>query len=144
MKKYFLLFALFGTIILPTFSQSKMLLPKEVYAEMKAKGALKQGVEYVIINNEQKTGSINTEPVKVTPEHLKKMGYKGVNSSTCSCIVPIDGTFNVAEFSGYTAPDYRNDDASTSVKTIPFNFCLYGTNYTQLYINNNGKYKRQS
>ncbi len=138
MKKYFLLFALFGTIILPTFSQSKMLLPKEVYAEMKAKGALKQGVEYVIINNEQKTGSINTEPVKVTPEHLKKMGYKGVNSSTCSCIVPIDGTFNVAEFSGYTAPDYRNDDASTSVKTIPFNFCLYGTNYTQLYINNNG------
>src|ERR1035437_9354675 len=106
MKKYFLLFVFLGTIIFQTFSQSKILLPKEVYADMKANGALKPGVDYVIINKEQNVSSIETEPVKITPEHLKKMNYKGVTSATCSCIVPLDGTFSVANFSGYSAPDY--------------------------------------
>lgn len=138
MKKHFLLFLFLGTIIFQTFSQSKILLPKEVYADMKAKGELKQGVEYVIINNEQNVSSLESKPVKASSEQIKKGGNKGVNSTSCSCMVPLDGTFNVAEFSGYSAPDYRNDDASTPAKTLPFNFCLYGTNYNQLYINNNG------
>lgn len=135
MKKLSLLiFTLFSAQLL--FSQSKVLLPQQAYDEMKKKGELKTGVEYVIIN---KNANVATPQVPVTKEHLDKMNYKSAGgASGCSCMVPLDGTFSVAEFQGYTAPDYRNDDGSTAAKTIPFNFCLYGTNYTQLYINNNG------
>src|SRR5207249_11537167 len=41
-----------------------------------------------------------------------------------------DGTYTLA-----MAP---NDDGSTASIAIPFTFCLYGTNYTSLFINNNG------
>ncbi|UPT68742.1 MAG: hypothetical protein M0D57_09020 [Sphingobacteriales bacterium JAD_PAG50586_3] len=59
-------------------------------------------------------------------------------TTQCDCMIPIDNTFNVAPFTFYSAPDYRNDDGSTGVINLPFNFCLYGTNYNSLYINNNG------
>ena len=51
-------------------------------------------------------------------------------SSICSCMIPRDASFSVA------LP--RSDDGSTTAITIPFAFNFYGTNYTQLYINNNG------
>ncbi|MFN7012748.1 MAG: nidogen-like domain-containing protein, partial [Bacteroidia bacterium] len=60
------------------------------------------------------------------------------SATQCDCMIPIDATFNVVPFSGSSAPDYRNDDGSTSLISIPFNFCLYGTQYNSLYINNNG------
>lgn len=53
-----------------------------------------------------------------------------IPSPICSCLVPLDGTFTLA-----MAP---NDDLSTGLISIPFNFNLYGVNYTSLYINNNG------
>ena len=63
-----------------------------------------------------------------------------VNSQTsnCSCLSTIDGTFSIAEITSGVAPEYRNDDGSTTIKSLPFNFCLYGTSYNQFYINNNG------
>lgn len=57
----------------------------------------------------------------------------------CNCIQTIDNTFQVAEFEGYDPLDgYRNDDASTAEKPLPFSFCLYGNTYNSVYINNNG------
>jgi gliding motility-associated-like protein len=53
-------------------------------------------------------------------------------------MIPLDATFSVAEFSSASAPDYRNDDGSTPQKTLPFNFCFYGTTYNSVFINNNG------
>jgi len=44
----------------------------------------------------------------------------------------------VVPFSGGSAPDYRNDNASSGVINLGFTFTLYGTAYTQAYINNNG------
>ncbi|MBI5215944.1 MAG: T9SS type A sorting domain-containing protein [Ignavibacteriae bacterium] len=44
----------------------------------------------------------------------------------------------VVPFSGASAPDYRNDNASSGVINLGFTFTLYGTSYTQAYINNNG------
>ncbi|MDQ3108515.1 MAG: PKD domain-containing protein, partial [Bacteroidota bacterium] len=41
-------------------------------------------------------------------------------------------------FVGHTPPDYRNDDGSTPVINLPFNFCFYGQIQTQVFINNNG------
>jgi hypothetical protein len=51
-------------------------------------------------------------------------------SAICSCLVPLDATFITA-----MAP---NDDGSTGLISLPFTFNLYGTNYSSLYINNNG------
>ncbi len=44
----------------------------------------------------------------------------------------------VVPFSGASAPDYRNDNASSAVINLGFTFTLFGTAYTQAYINNNG------
>ncbi|MCX6295859.1 MAG: T9SS type A sorting domain-containing protein [Bacteroidetes bacterium] len=51
-------------------------------------------------------------------------------SAICSCLIPLDATFTVA-----MAP---NDDESSALISLPFNFNFYGTTYTSLYINNNG------
>lgn len=59
-------------------------------------------------------------------------------SVTCECFIPVDNTFNVVPFPNGIAPDYRNDDGSSPVIAIPFNFCFYGQNQPTCYINNNG------
>lgn len=51
-------------------------------------------------------------------------------SGSCGCFIAPDGTYTVA-----MAP---NDDGSSTLINLPFTFCLYGDNYTSLYINNNG------
>jgi hypothetical protein len=59
-------------------------------------------------------------------------------SQSCDCLVPLDTSFHIAQFVGYSAPDYRNDDASTAAIALPFSFQLYGVTYDSIYINNNG------
>lgn len=66
-------------------------------------------------------------------------------SSLCQCWIPQDSAFAVVPFDGSGGnggpgipPNYENDDWSTNPITLPFNFCLYGTSYNQVYINNNG------
>ena len=59
-------------------------------------------------------------------------------TSACNCMVPLDGSFTVAEFTNGVPPDYRTDDGATALKILPFTFCLYGTNYSGFYINSNG------
>ncbi len=56
----------------------------------------------------------------------------------CNYWIPRDGTWLIVPFTIGTPGDYRNDDGSSPLITLPFNFCLYGTNYTNVYINNNG------
>jgi gliding motility-associated-like protein len=64
-------------------------------------------------------------------------------STSCNCWISRDSSFHVVPFtngSGITptAPDYRNDDWSSQVVNLPFTFCFYGQNISQLFINNNG------
>ncbi|HXB41309.1 MAG TPA: nidogen-like domain-containing protein, partial [Bacteroidia bacterium] len=66
-------------------------------------------------------------------------------SSACNCWIKRDTTFSVVPFDGSGGnggpglpPNYENDDWSTNPITLPFSFCLYGTTYNQIYINNNG------
>ena len=62
---------------------------------------------------------------------LKGNGFKAKKKAAdCGCYTSPDATYTTA-----FAP---NDDLSTSLLPIPFTFCLYGTNYTDLYINTNG------
>ena len=56
----------------------------------------------------------------------------------CDYWMTPDGTWQVVPFTNGTAPEYRNDDGSSPLITLPFSFCLYGALYTNCYINNNG------
>ena len=55
---------------------------------------------------------------------------KGGGNFACDCWIQPDATYTLA-----MAP---NDDFSSGQITIPFQFNLYGSNYSNLYINNNG------
>lgn len=52
------------------------------------------------------------------------------NRAACDCYVQPDATYTLA-----MGP---NDDGSSGIINIPFNFCFYGQTYTSFYINNNG------
>ncbi len=137
MKKIVLSLFVSVAISLQGFSQAKMVIPEAQYQALKASGQLKPNVQYIPVGDTHPTPM--TTKAKETISTMKQPHPK--SSANCSCLiqgVETDPTYSVAEFVGYTAPDYRNDDASTAIKTIPFNFCLYGTSYNQLYINNNG------
>ena len=64
--------------------------------------------------------------------------------TTCKCGIPRDNTFQVAPMTvGHDTdigvpPLYQNDNATTPAMALPFNFCFYGTNYTSVFISNNG------
>ncbi len=110
------------------------------YDLMKMQGTLPQGVQFPVgpvdVSHGQPVLQQSISQNRQTPNQGPNRAPNPV--SWCSCMVPIDASFSVAPFSGYTAPDYRNDDGSTGVIALPFSFCLYGTNYNSVYINNNG------
>jgi gliding motility-associated-like protein len=56
----------------------------------------------------------------------------------CEAWIPRDATFSYAPFTDGAPPYYRNDDGSTNAIPLPFNFCLWGQNYSSVYINTNG------
>ncbi len=61
------------------------------------------------------------------------------SNAICNCLFSLDSSFSVVPFIGTVAPDYRNDDQSSPVISLPFSFCLFGvTAPPNVYINNNG------
>lgn len=133
MKKVVLAaFLLFSTQV---FSQQKstVVLGSKEYQSYKEAGTLDN---YIVINP-----ASNEKVLDLSKVLSGKVGqYTAVPKSAtqCDCMLPIDNTFSIVPFLGANPPEYRNDDASTGLISIPFNFCLYGTNYNTLYINNNG------
>jgi hypothetical protein len=62
---------------------------------------------------------------------------------THSLLIPLDPSFSIAPLSnGGNAPgvppEYRNDDGFTDPISLPFSFDLYGSTFTEVFINNNG------
>jgi gliding motility-associated-like protein len=60
------------------------------------------------------------------------------SSVVCSCMIPIDASFQVVPMQGGSSPDYRNDDGYSASLSLPFNFCFYGQTMNSCFINNNG------
>jgi hypothetical protein len=60
------------------------------------------------------------------------------SNATCNCLVPLDTTFSVVPFQNASAPNYRTDDNSSPLISLPFSFCLFGQTVDSVYINNNG------
>ncbi|HRH67433.1 MAG TPA: PKD domain-containing protein, partial [Bacteroidia bacterium] len=82
-----------------------------------------------------------THPVarQISPAHLQS------TITPCDCWIEHDGLWQVVQFDGSggsggpgVPPEYRNDDWSTVAIQLPFNFCFYGQQVNEVYINNNG------
>ncbi len=135
MKKLLLPFICSFSIL--ATAQNNLNITSQQYDLMKKNRQLDVTKKYIITDAPAPVG---------TPIHYrrKQLSEKS-QSSICSCLVPLDTSFHVCEFAGSggnggpgTAPDYRNDDWSTPLKSLPFNFNFYGTIYNSIYINNNG------
>jgi len=70
---------------------------------------------------------------RVVPQHPRTSTAGG-----CTYWIPRDSSWQIVPFTIGTSPQYRNDDGSSPLITLPFNFCLYGTSHNDAYINNNG------
>lgn len=87
-------------------------------------------------------GKLSRTPFSISAQdsisHEAKIQPPSSQSVICSCMIPIDASFQVVPITSGVSPDYRNDDGSTATIPIPFNFCFYGVTMNSLFINNNG------
>ncbi len=131
MKKAVLPFIIILITIIKGFSQSSTpAVDSKEYEDVKQQGILQRGS--AMPNAQSFTPSLEDfKRLGITHQMRNNGGAPSTASSSgCSCYIPPDNTYTLA------LPPC--DDGSTSNLTIPFNFCLYGTNYTSLFINNNG------
>ena len=122
MKKHLLSLILLGAFAFQGFSQTTKppTTDSKEYEQMKLQGKIPEGMNIT-----------NAKSFAPTLEDLKRLGVTHkIASSGCGCYQAPDATYTLA-----MAP---NDDGSTASITIPFSFCLYGTSFTSLFINNNG------
>lgn len=87
----------------------------------------------------KETNALSGETLIYDPSLFSPAGFSPVitpgennsgNRAACECYSQPDGTYTLA-----MGP---NDDGSSALIPIPFNFCFYGQTYNALYINNNG------
>jgi gliding motility-associated-like protein len=121
MKHYTLLILLTAALAGNSFAQTTEThyFNSADYAVLKAKGELPAG-------NVIELG----DPIKGTPTVSVETESAPMRAASCGCYITPDASYTLA-----MGP---NDDLSTGLIALPFTFCLYGTNYNSLYINNNG------
>jgi len=107
--------------------QNTVQLNSPLYQQLKSQNLLGN---YTVLPPPANITTQNPVPYSGSPQNKA--------NAACNCILPLDSTFTVVPFIGGAAPDYRNDDASSASIALPFNFCLYGSSYYSVYINNNG------
>ncbi|HTL80555.1 MAG TPA: PKD domain-containing protein [Bacteroidia bacterium] len=130
MKKKAVLFFL---LTLSHFLVAQQSVPQTVsnaaYDSLKAAGALSHNQLYLI------DGAQNAVPLNAV---IQPPIIPATVPTNCNCLQTLDATWSVVPFATYSGPDYRNDDGASPLINLPFNFCFYGVNQTQVYINNNG------
>lgn len=120
MKKSILIALLLGTII-PAVNAQRVELTVDQYQEMKLAGTLP--AEYHVAYS-----TLPAPQVQPSAGHMK--GGGGGTGGNCNCWIQPDNTYTLA-----LAP---NDDGSSTMITLPFQFNLYGDLYNTCYVNNNG------
>ncbi len=113
MKKTLLLLGLTGSF---AFGQNAVNITTSEYNQLKQAGQVNQNTNYHFTD-------------LITPENVQYVGAQ-VKAGLCDCMVPLDSTFTLAM--------QPNDDGSSALINLPFNFDYYGNMYNSLYINNNG------
>ena len=91
---------------------------EQQYAAMKANGTLAPNTMV-----QPGTSTVTQTNSKPLPTATAKSG--------CQCYIPPDASYTLASFTSC-------DDGFVGPIPLPFTFCLYGTNYTDFYINTNG------
>lgn len=135
MKKLLLLLLPISLCSSALLAQGVINITHAAYSTMKANGQLDITKNYLF-----------TDAVAPVGPPQKYQGETKSPSTICSCMVPLDTSFSYAPFVSYgTDPtlsvygaNHMNDDASTMLMSLPFNFDFYGAIYTSLFINNNG------
>ncbi len=131
MKKLFLFFVFILISAIKGFSQSPVpAIDSKEYEDLKQQGLLPKDMT---LSNPQSFSPTLADFQRLGITHqMRRPGGSPAPASGggCSCYIAPDASYTLA-----LTP---NDDGSTSSLTIPFNFCLYGTQYTSLFINNNG------
>jgi gliding motility-associated-like protein len=101
-------------------SQTSVVVGSPEYDQMKLAGTLPAN----LITN-------LTKPDPNAISLIPNLGSGSVDrAGACDCYVDPDGS--------YTNAIGPNDDGSTALLPIPFNFCFYGNQITGVYVNNNG------
>lgn len=131
-KRLYCLVILLSILPFLIFSQKNV---NDSLSELKKNGKLTGNIQRM---NENKSVVGSTIKISSSPALPQSI-------TNCDCWIPRDSSFSVVPFDGSGAnggpgfpPDYRNDDWSTSAIILPFDFCFYGANINQVYINNNG------
>lgn len=97
-------------------------LDSQEYRTLKSSGELLNG-DYSIVNpNEGVSDHVTVQP-----------SVAGEREGECDCWVEPDDTYTLANFGAQ-----GTDDGSTNNIAFPFDFLLYGTTYTSMWINTNG------
>ncbi|CAN5820243.1 hypothetical protein BH11BAC7_BH11BAC7_12480 [soil metagenome] len=122
---------LFSSLLVASFATAQQAISVQDYEQLKSTGQLNQSAHYIIVNPDLQA---RTSEAAVS----RYSGPVQTQSTTCNCMVPLDTTFTIVPFSSGVAPDYRNDDGSSPLITLPFSFNFFGTMNNSLYINNNG------
>ena len=99
-----------------------IVISSEEYGELKAAGDLQEGVVYVMEEN------LTDEQIHPEIYDANIQATAGRDAS-CDCWVEPDDTYTSLNLS---------DDATSGAIPIPFDFCLYGTDWNSVYINSNG------
>ncbi len=132
MKKITPLFALL--LVAFCMNSQTIYTTHEAYDNIKKSGHLNPKAKYKFLEASAQSKIKNPEPII---DETTTLSYKTTTTSPCQCMMPVDPTFSLVPMVGYASP-YRNDDGSSASIPLGFNFCFYGTTYTNCYINNNG------
>ncbi|MCD6065712.1 MAG: hypothetical protein K0S33_538 [Bacteroidetes bacterium] len=131
MKKVYVLLALGCFMVTRSFGQELKVVTPQEYDNLKANKQLQKNTVYFQKPGpEFISGSMDVAKQNDAP-------FTQRTNDACACMIPVDATFSLVPMSGYTSP-FRNDDGSSNSIPLPFDFCFYGTQYSDVYINNNG------
>ena len=111
--------AILLTLIYSNFN-SQIIVDSEEYNERKRNNTL-NGLQII-------SGDFTSTILPGTGHNHQSIVHDKTNS--CDCYIAPDSTYILA-----MTP---NDDGSSTIIDLPFDFCFYGDFYNQLYINNNG------
>ena len=128
MKAKFYLMMLFLFVTSSLMAQTTRILDSNEYDQLKSTNRLPE--KFMM----KKTEGSQT----VLVPRIQPASNVVQSNATCNCLLPLDASYSVVPFTNGTAPDYRNDDGSSPLISLPFSFCLFGQTMNELYINNNG------
>ncbi|MEZ5173776.1 MAG: hypothetical protein R2850_09795 [Bacteroidia bacterium] len=144
MKLHLSFLLIFGLLATRGLAQQEIKPSHPDYNQLKMEGKLPQQQPgfYKVKHTENgiKYESLPAE-FKAQKKQVNKSAARaagGGQNESCNCFQELDDTYTIAPMSQGTAPEYRNDDGSTQAIDLPFEYCLYGDTYNQVFINNNG------